>query len=127
MTENLAIVPVERIEKAIIYIRGQKVMLDSVLAELYGVETRALNQTVKRNIDRFPDDFMFQLTDEEWEFLSCQIGISNLEPNLKSQFVISSSKKNSKAQTATSRNWGGRRILPFVFTEQGVAMLSSAT
>ena len=100
-------------------------MLDSVLAELYGVETRTLNQTVKRNIDRFPDDFMFQLTDEEWESLKCQIGISNMEPNLKSQFVISSSKEDSKAHSATSGSWGGRRILPYAFTEQGVAMLSS--
>jgi hypothetical protein len=79
-------------------IRGQKVMLDKDLAEMYRVEVRVLNQSVKRNIIRFPEDFMFQLTDEEWQ-------------NLKSQFVTSS--------------WGGARKLPFVFTEQGVAMLSS--
>ncbi|MCB0766099.1 MAG: ORF6N domain-containing protein [Flavobacteriales bacterium] len=79
-------------------VRGQKVMLDSDLAELYQVETRALNQAVKRNSRRFPEDFMFALTAEEWE-------------NLKSQHVTSS--------------WGGRRKLPLVFTEQGVAMLSS--
>lgn len=79
-------------------VRGHKVMLDSDLAELYQVETRVLNQAVKRNMRRFPEDFMFALTEEEWG-------------NLKSQIVTSS--------------WGGRRKLPLVFTEQGVAMLSS--
>ncbi len=73
-------------------------MLDSDLAELYQVETKVLNQAVKRNIERFPDDFMFRLTAEQWGDL--------------------------KSQNVTSR-WGGRRTLPFVFTEQGVAMLSS--
>ena len=79
-------------------IRNLKVMLDSDLAELYGVETKVLNQAVKRNTDRFPEDFMLQLTENEWQ-------------NLKSQFVTSS--------------WGGRRKLPFVFSEHGVLMLSS--
>ncbi|HQW05005.1 MAG TPA: ORF6N domain-containing protein [Flavobacteriales bacterium] len=79
-------------------VRGHKVMLDSDLASLYQVETRALNQAVKRNQQRFPEDFMFALTLEEWEIL-------------KSQHVTSS--------------WGGRRKLPLMFTEQGVAMLSS--
>ncbi len=92
------IVPKEVIESRIYLIRGSKVMLDRGLAELYQVETRTLNQSVKRNISRFPEDFMFQLTDKEFS-------------NLKSQFVISS--------------WGGARTLPFVFTEHGVAMLSS--
>jgi hypothetical protein len=93
------VVPVEQIESIILIIRGKKVMLSSHLAGLYGVETRVLVQAVKRNIDRFPEDFMFQLTDEEFA-------------NLKSQFVISS--------------WGGsRRAKPYAFTEQGVAMLSS--
>ncbi len=78
--------------------RGVKVMLDSDLAELYGVETRRQNEQVKRNIDRFPDDFMFELDQEEWKIL--------------------------KSQNATS-SWGGRRKLPLAFTEQGVAMLSS--
>jgi hypothetical protein len=80
-------------------IRGQKVMLDKDLAELYNVEKRALNQSVKRNLNRFPPDFMFQVTEKEYN------------TNLKSQFVISS--------------WGGTRHLPYAFTEQGVAMLSS--
>jgi len=79
-------------------IRGQKVMLDSDLAELYGVETKRLNEQVRRNIERFPEDFMFQLTENEWEILMSQF--------------------------ATSR-WGGRRKLPSVFTEHGVLMLSS--
>jgi len=77
-------------------IRGQKVMLDFDLAEMYQVETRVLNQSVKRNIRRFPGDFMFQLSKDEWE-------------NMTSQFVISS--------------WGGIRKLPYAFTEQGIAML----
>ncbi|WP_333655517.1 ORF6N domain-containing protein [Dissulfurispira sp.] len=95
-----ALIPVEMIEKKILMIRGEKVMLDSDLAELYGVPTRRLNEQVRRNISRFPDDFMFQLTSEETE-------------NLRSQFATSSS------------GHGGRRYLPYVFTEQGVAMLSS--
>lgn len=92
------IIAEEVIASKIYQIRNQKVMLDSELAELYGVETRRLNEQVKRNETRFPHDFMFQLTPEEWE--------------------------NLKSQNATS-SWGGRRKLPKVFTEQGVAMLSS--
>lgn len=85
------------IQNKIYEIRGQKVMLDLDLAELYQVETRRLNEAVKRNIKRFPDDFMFQLNSDEWK-------------NLKSQFATSS--------------WGGTRKLPYAFTEQGLAMLS---
>lgn len=88
----------EIIMSKIYELRGEKVMLDSDLAELYGVDTKRLNEQVKRNFDRFPGDFMFQLTREQWE--------------------------NLKSQKATS-SWGGRRTLPYVFTEQGVAMLSS--
>lgn len=80
-------------------VRGQKVMIDFELAELYEVETRYLNKAVKRNIERFPSDFMFQLTKEEWDNLSLMF------------------------QNGTS-SWGGTRKLPYVFTEQGVAMLS---
>lgn len=93
-----SLVPVERIERLILLVRGEKVMLDSHLAELYGVETKALNRAVTRNIERFPGRFMFELTREE----------SN---NLKYHFGTSS--------------WGGKRKLPRVFTEQGIAMLSS--
>ena len=89
---------IEEIRNRIYEIRGRQVMLDKDLAELYGVETKVLNQAVKRNAKRFPDDFMFQLKNEEWEIL-------------RSQFATSS--------------WGGTRYLPYVFTEQGVAMLSS--
>jgi len=101
-TMDELVVPLERIESAIRIIRGQKVMLSSDLAFLYGVEPRTLVQAVKRNIARFPPDFMFQLTREEWHYL-------------KSQNVISS-----------LASWGGaRRAPPYGFTEQGVAMLSS--
>ena len=93
------VVPFARIESRIHFLRGEKVLLDADLAELYSVETRALNQAVQRNADRFPADFMFQLTRQEFA-------------NLKSQFVTS------------SWGYGGRRKLPLVFTEQGVAMLS---
>jgi hypothetical protein len=89
-----------KIESMIYLIRGQKVMLDSDLAELYGVETKALNRQVIRNETRFPEDFMFRLTIEEHESLRCQNGTSN-------------------------EGRGGRRYLPLVFTEGGVAMLSS--
>jgi hypothetical protein len=92
--------PVERILKSILVLRGEKVILDADLAGLYGVETGALVRAMKRNIERFPSDFMFQLSDEEWAALKCQIGISN-------------------------EGRGGRRTAPYAFTEQGVAMLSS--
>lgn len=102
-----AIIPVARITRAILLVRGQKVMLDADLAELYGVETKMLNRAVKRNQDRFPGDFMFRLTVEEALSLRYQSGTSNL-----------------RSQNGTS-SWGGRRYRPNVFTEQGVAMLSS--
>jgi hypothetical protein len=95
--KSTARIPDELITNKIFVIRDKKVILDRDLAELYNVETRRLNEQVKRNIDRFPADFMFQLTVKEFE-------------NLKSQFATSS--------------WGGRRKLPYAFTEQGVAMLS---
>lgn len=93
-------VPSERIAHSILLLRGQKVLLDADLAELYGVETRVLVQAVKRNLDRFPEDFMFQLDTEE-------------AAALRSQSVISNAGR------------GGRRYAPYAFTEQGVAMLSS--
>jgi len=86
------------VEGCIRLIRGEKVILDADLAELYGVETRVLVQAVKRNLERFPDDFMFQLTGEEFAIL--------------------------RSQSVTSRSWGGRRYPPYAFTEQGVAMLA---
>ncbi|OGI31759.1 MAG: DNA-binding protein [Candidatus Moranbacteria bacterium RIFCSPLOWO2_12_FULL_48_12] len=95
---KLSIIPNERIIKRIFWLRGKKVMFDTDLAELYDVPTRRLNEQVRRNKERFPGDFMFQLTSREMEIL-------------RSQFATSS--------------WGGTRYLPYAFTEQGVAMLSS--
>ncbi|MCL2154493.1 MAG: ORF6N domain-containing protein [Leptospirales bacterium] len=97
----------QRIKSLIFEVRGRQVMLDEDLANIYQVETKRLNETVKRNIDRFPPEFMFQLTKEEYESLRLQFATSNL-----------------KSQIATS-SWGGRRKLPFAFTEHGVVMLSS--
>lgn len=91
-------VPAERIARTILLIRGQKVMLDRDLAELYGVETKTLVRALTRNIDRFPKDFMFRLTPKEFAILRYQFGTSSV--------------------------WGGRRHIPYAFTEQGVAMLS---
>ncbi len=93
-------VPTERIESQICFIRGEKVMLDADLAKLYQIETKSLNRAVRRNLERFPEDFLFQLTKEELEVLRYQIGTSSL-------------------------GYGGSRYLPFAFTELGVAMLSS--
>ncbi|MBI5427677.1 MAG: ORF6N domain-containing protein [Nitrospinae bacterium] len=95
-----AVVPGQDVARRIFLIRGHRVMIDRDLAGLYGVETKYLNKAVKRNLDRFPDDFMFQLTEEEYGALRFQFGTS----------------KTGK---------GGRRYLPYAFTEQGVAMLSS--
>ena len=94
-----ALIPVEVIEQRILLIRGQRVMLDADLAELYGVETKQLVRAIKRNISRFPPDFMLQLSKDDFENLRCHFG--------------------------TSSQWGGRRYPPYAFTEQGVAMLSS--
>src|SRR4249919_1726570 len=107
------------IADAIHLVRGQKVMLDRDLAALYGVSTKAVNQAVSRNRERFPDDFVFQLTREEVR-------------NLRSQSVTSSSHlskdqpaTSTRSQIATGSEHGGTRYQPFAFTEQGVAMLSS--
>jgi len=108
------IISAEVIERKILLIRGQKVMLDSDLAQLYGVETFNLNKAVKRNHERFPEDFMFQLTKEEEDSLRFQTGI--LKP---SGHAISLSTKIKQGRGQH------RKYLPYVFTEQGVAMLSS--
>jgi len=100
MAKSELLIPEERIEKSILFIRGHKVLLDSDLAELYGVETKNLNKAVQRNLARFPDDFMFRLTADEQAALRFQIGTSKV-------------------------GRGGRRYRPYAFTEQGVAMLSS--
>lgn len=97
--EETLLIPDEVIASRIYLIRGERVMLDTDLAKMYGVKTYRLNEAVKRNLERFPEDFMFKLTQDEWE-------------NLTSQFAM-------------SRSWGGRRTPPYVFTEHGVLMLSS--
>jgi hypothetical protein len=105
---------IQQIRNQIHDIRGYKVMLDFDLASLYDVETRVLNQSVKRNIDNFPPDFMFRLTVKEWEQLSSGITLTVLEPDPNSsQFVMSSKKHRGKSYT------------PYAFTEHGVAMLAS--
>jgi phage regulator Rha-like protein len=104
---------IQSIQNRIYEIRGQRVLIDRDLAALYEVETKVFNQAVKRNIKRFPEDFMFQLTQEEWESLRSQfVTLNNSEP-LRSQFVT--------LDTARGRH---TKYLPYVFTEQGVAMLS---
>ena len=114
---KLQLVP-QQIAPRVQIARGEKVLLDSDLAELYGVETKSLNQAVKRNAKRFPEDFMFQLTRQEWSNLKCQISTSS------SQSTDSQKSGNLKSQSVTS-SYGGRRTPPHAFTEQGVAMLSS--
>lgn len=143
-------VTAQTIENKIFTIRGVQVMLDKDLAELYEVETKRINEQVKRNIERFPEEFCFQLTKEEVEILRSQIATLNTEnsflrsqnetskseiPTLKSQYATSRSqivtlnKEDSflKSQIVTSKkeNRGGNRYLPYAFTEQGVAMLAS--
>ena len=114
------------IESLIRIIRGQQVMLDSDLAMLYGVETKRLNEQVKRNINRFPKDFMFQLTQDETVRLKSQIITLNEEQSsIKSQIAtINEEEIILKSQIATS-SWGGTRKLPYAFTRNGIAMLSS--
>jgi hypothetical protein len=99
MADKELVIPAERIDRSILHIRDEKVMLDADLADLYGVETKALNRAVKRNLSRFPADFMFQLTAAEMETLRFHFG--------------------------ASKGRGGRRYRPYAFTELGVAMLSS--
>lgn len=130
----------EKLTPLVHYLRHEKVILDSDLAELYGVATKVLNQAVQRNLDRFPADFMFRLTENELESLQSQfVTASNVQPTsrshsapldaprfLRSQIVAS---KNAEVilsiQSGIAESRGGRRTLPYAFTEQGVAMLSS--
>lgn len=107
--------------RSLIYtVRGAQVMLDSDLAHIYQVETKMFNRAVKRNIERFPDAFRFQLTKEEYENLRCQFGTSSQvsQNEIPEESVL-------KSQPVTSSDHGGRRYLPYAFTEQGVAMLSA--
>ena len=108
------IVPIERIAESIRWIRGHKVLLDSDLALLYGVATKVLNQAVKRNRERFPDDFMFQLNADETGFLRSQFVTLEKERRTNWSQIVTSSEKHR-----------GKRYRPYAFTEQGIAMLSS--
>lgn len=108
---DISLIPSERIESKIYFIRNKKVMVDKDIAVLYGVETKVLNQAVKRNLERFPEDFMFQLTKEEAENWMSQSGA------LKN--------RHSRSQSVTLKKGKNIKYFPYAFTEQGVAMLSS--
>jgi phage regulator Rha-like protein len=123
MTKENQISAFQPLVNRIYVVREQKVMLDSDLAEIYGVETRRLNEQVKRNMDRFSELFMFQLSNEEYENLRFQIGTSSGNEFLRSQNVTLENS-DLKSQNATS-SWGGRRTNPYVFTEHGAIMLAS--
>ncbi len=125
------------IEPLILTLRGQRVILDADLAEIYGVPTKVFNQAVKRNADRFPEDFMFQLTAREWKNLKSQFVTSSSEvvenegnESLRSQFVTLNqavgveADKSNRSQIATSSH-GGRRKLPYAFTEHGAIMAAT--
>ena len=123
--EAAAIQPVEQIESLIITVRGKQVILDRDLARLYGVETRVLNQAVQRNIERFPEDFMFKLTKEEFDNLRSQIVTSNEEVLRSQNVTIENEKKDLTSQIVISNKRGGQRYVSYAFTENGIAMLSS--
>ena len=135
--ESAPLQPLENIENLIQVIRGKQVILDRDLARLYGVETRVLNQAVQRNIERFPADFMFQLSKEEFENWKSQFAISNKDEfsrsqiatlnddskDLRSQFATSNVNSiNLTSQIVISNGRGGQRYLPYAFTENGIAM-----
>ena len=129
IAESASIQPLENIENLIHVIRGKQVMLDRDLARLYGVETKRLNQQVQRNLERFPEDFMFKLTKDETELLRSQFAtIDDDSGNLKSQ-IATSSDDFLRSQFATLEKIDMRgkhaKFLPYAFTENGVAMLSS--
>jgi len=111
MNRKKSVIPVERVEETIMLIRGQKVILDSDLAKLYGVSTKRLNEQVRRNVDRFPEDFMFQLSAQE-------------NHNLRSQFATSNGQAGLE-QPSIIRVRGGRRYLPYAFTEHGAIMAAN--
>jgi len=108
MSKALVTIPIERIEQTIFVVRGERVILDAELAKLYGVTAKRLNEQVRRNRERFPEDFMFQLTKEEFAELKSEIDASNL-----------------RSQIATARSHGGRRYLPHAFTEHGAIMAAN--
>ena len=113
--ENQLILNDGEIQKSIYTLRGFQVMLDSELAQIYGVETKNFNRAVKRNSERFPENFRFQLSSEQYQNLRYQIGTSR----------TAHGEDHLRSQTVTSSQHGGRRYLPYAFTEQGVSMLSA--
>lgn len=117
----------ENLARLVFLIRGEKVLLDTDLANLYGVEARVLNQSVARNRTRFPEDFMFQLTTEEWTAMRSKIVTTSGAKGSKSSQTVMSAPPEAglTSQIVMSNARGGRRTLPYAFTEQGVAMLSS--
>src|SRR6266487_1557972 len=120
---DTSLIPAEWIERRILLLRGHKVMVDLDLARLYDTPVKVLNQAVKRNIERFPEDFMFQLSSEE----ARQVSRSQIVTlNLENQVNPLATKEILRSQTVTSKpGSGGRRYRPYAFTEHGVAMLSS--
>ena len=141
MSMDIAIkADIDVIKHRIYEVRGLRVMLDRDLAELYGVETKVLNQAVKRNIERFPEDFMFKLNKSEWVFLRSQIvtlkesamntdteDVDVVETSLRSQFVTLNNDKDGMSSQIVMTNRRGQhsKYLPYAFTELGIAMLSS--
>ena len=123
-TEQTSIQSVEQIESLILTIRGKQVILDRDLARLYGVETKRLNEQVRRNKERFPEDFMFQLTKEEFENWKLQFATSSGGDNMSSQIAITSTANMSPQIATTSPQRRPASALPYAFTENGVAMLS---
>jgi phage regulator Rha-like protein len=118
---------IKRIQHNIHNVRGERVMLDYDLAVLYEVETRVMNQAVKRNIDKFPEDFMFKLTAKEWEFIQLQNSNDTSDDMLSSQIVMTKDKlkSNSSQIVMSSSKNRGKKYLPYAFTEHGVTMLAS--
>jgi hypothetical protein len=121
-SEKMELIP---IEDKIYETRGKRVMLDFDLANMYEVETKRLKEQVRRNIERFPDDFMFQLTKDEWEFLRCNFCTSNKnDKSLRSQFATLKNEEDLKSQIAASNRGKHSKYMPMAFTQEGVAMLS---
>ncbi len=120
MKRHTQLMPSERFDKIIVLLRGEKVILDRQLAALYNVEVRVLLQAVKRNVGRFPADFMFQLSESEAVNLEeARVDLNTTIDEENQEVAI------LRSQSVISRSWGGRRTRPYAFTEQGVAMLSS--
>lgn len=121
MKDESTAVSVERIEQLIYVIRGQRIMLDADMASIYGVSTKALNQAVKRNAERFPEDFMFRLTADEFEEIRSQmVGMGN-----QLQTVTGLATGSLRSQIVTSKGRGGRRYAPYAFTEHGAIMAAN--